>query len=119
MVSVTYKHLEFILRSSSSWLINFVCRILLRVPVRDFSGGLFLFKREILDEVTIIPYGHGEFFIEFIYDAVKKGFKVKEIPYIQSSDSLTNSKSNPNLLRFLYLGFLYFIRIFITLLRRN
>ena len=107
------------IRSSSSWLINFVCRIILRVSIKDFSGGLFLLRRKILDDVNIIPYGHGEFFIEFIYDVIKKGFKVKELPYIQNTDSMTNSKSNPNLLHFCYLGFLYFLRIFITIFRRN
>ena len=40
-------------------------------------------KREILDEVTFLGYGHGEFFLEFVYNVHQKGFKIKEVPYIQ------------------------------------
>ena len=77
-------------------------------------------KREVLREVTFLAYGHGEFFIEFIENANRKGFKIKEIPCTQmEDDDLNESKTAANPIRFLYLGFIYFIRIFTTLIRRN
>ena len=77
-------------------------------------------KRRVLDEVTFLGYGHGEFFLEFLYNVHQKGFKVKEIPYIQKrDDDIPNSTTAPNLIRFFYLGLFYILRIFVTLLRKK
>tara|TARA_B100001123_G_C15302560_1_gene1021561 strand:+ start:715 stop:1428 length:714 start_codon:yes stop_codon:yes gene_type:complete len=108
------------LRSFSSKLFNKICSIILRAPIKDFTSSIFLMKREILDEVTFLGYGHGEFFLEFLYNAHKKGFKIKEIPYIQNKDEdIINSKSASSLVKFFYLGFMYAIRIIATLVRRK
>jgi hypothetical protein len=77
-------------------------------------------KRKVMDEVTFLGYGHGEFFMEFLYNTYKKGFKIKEIPHVQKKDdSLEESKSAPNLLKFFYYGLIYILRVFATLLRRK
>jgi hypothetical protein len=77
-------------------------------------------KRKVLNEVTFIGYGHGDFFFEFLYNAHQKGFKIKEIPYVQKRDeSIEDSKSAPNLFKFFCLGILYVLRIFSTLIRRK
>ena len=108
------------LRSFCSKYFNLLCRAILRTSIRDYTCSIFLMKRKILDEVVFLGYGHGEFFIEFLYNVHKKGFKIKEIPYIQKKDdNSSNSKSSPNLIKFSYLGFLYTLRIFTTLLRRK
>tara|TARA_B100001123_G_C15287608_1_gene1016186 strand:- start:286 stop:999 length:714 start_codon:yes stop_codon:yes gene_type:complete len=107
-------------RAFCSKYFNMLCRIIFRIPVRDFTSSIFLMKRKILDEVTFLGYGHGDFFLEFLYNVHKKNFKIKEIPYIQEKDEDdSNSKSSPNLFRFFYLGFLYVLRIFVTLVRRK
>ena len=50
----------------------------------------------------------------------QKEFKIKEIPYVQKKDDeISNSKSAPNLIRFSWLGFLYILRIFVTLVRKK
>ena len=73
-----------------------------------------------MDEVTFLGYGHGEFFIEFLYNAHKKGFKIKEIPHIQEKDDdQENSKSAPSLLKFIYHGTMYIVRVFSSLMRRK
>ena len=77
-------------------------------------------KRKVLDKVSFIGYGHGDFFIEFLYNAEKNGFRIVETPYIQEKDiDPIKSKSAPNLIKFFYLGFKYIIRVFTTLLRRK
>ena len=79
-----------------------------------------MMKRKVIDEVTFLGYGHGEFFIEFLFNAHKKGFKILEIPFVQENDDdLGMSKSAPNLMKFFYLGLNYFIRVFATIIRRN
>lgn len=108
------------LRSFCSKYFNLFCRLILRTSIKDFTSSIFLMKRKVLDEVTFLGYGHGEFFLEFLYNAYQKGFKIKEIPYVQKQDEdLSGSKSSPNIAKFFYLGFLYVLRIFATLLRRK
>jgi len=108
------------LRALSSKCFNIVCGIILRQPIKDFTSGIFIMKRKVIDEVTFLGYGHGEFFIEFLYNAYKKGFKILEIPFVQEEDDdLGMSKSAPSLIKFLYLGLNYLIRIFTTIIRRN
>jgi len=108
------------IRSFCSKYFNLLCRIILRTSIKDFTSSIFVMKRKILDEVTFLGYGHGEFFLEFLYNVHQKGFKIKEIPYIQKKDSdIENSKSSPNIIKFFYLGLLYILRIFATLIRKK
>ena len=107
-------------RSLCSKYFNLVCRILLGSKIKDYTSGIFLMKRKVLNEVSFLAYGHGEFFIEFIENANRKGFGIKEIPCIQiEDDDLNESKTAKNLFHFIYLGFVYFVRIFTTIIRRN
>ena len=106
------------LRSLTSKIINFLCKILLRIPFNDFTSGIFLMKKKILNEISINSKGHGEYFIEFIYRVYKKKYKIIEVPYIQKEDeNLSKSKSNPNIIYFFYHGLIYFFRIISTALR--
>ena len=103
-----------------SKLINNFCRLILTNNIKDYTSGLHLMKREVLNEVTFLAYGHGEFFIEFIENASRKGFKIKEIPYVQmKDDNLNSSKTAVNYFSFFYLGLIYFMRILKTVIRRN
>ena len=109
-----------LIRALCSKYFNILCRIMLTPTIKDFTSSIFLMKRQIINEVTILGYGHGEFFIEFLHKVHKKGFKIKEIPYIQKKEQdTTNSKSAPNLIKFLYLGFIYVLRIFTSIFRRD
>ena len=111
---------RILLRALSSKYFNFICRTILRTPIKDFTSSIFLMKRKILDEVTFLGYGHGEFFLEFLYNAHKKGFIIKEIPYVQNKDEdIVNSKSASSIVKFFYLGLMYMLRIVATLIRRK
>ena len=76
-------------------------------------------KRHVINEVTFLGYGHGEFFIEFIYKAHKAGNKIVELPYVHPPDIEGMSKTATSILKFCYLGFKYCIRIIQSLFRRN
>jgi len=107
-----------LIRSLSSKYFNILCRFMLRLPVKDLTSGIFLMKRRVIDEVTFLAYGHGEFFIEFVENAYRKGFKIKEIPFLQfTENSYGTSKTAPNLIKFFYHGLTYTIRIFSTIIR--
>ena len=108
------------LRRTCSKFFNLFCRAMLGTPIKDFTSSIFLMKRKVMDEVTFLGYGHGEFFLEFLHNAHKKDFRIKEIPYVQKKDEdLENSKSAPNLIKFFYLGSLYILRVFSTIIRRK
>ena len=102
-----------------SYLLNKFTKFILRSKVNDLSSGIFLMKRNVLNDVVPVAKGHGEFIIEFFYMAEKKGNKIVEIPYIHPADIEGNSKSFPNLPKFLQFGFFYFVRIIQILLRRR
>ena len=90
---------------------NKFSKLILRSKINDLSSGIFLMKREVLNDVVPVAKGHGEFMMEFLYKAEKKGNKIIEIPYIQPIDIEGHSKSFPNIAKFLYLGFFYLVRI--------
>ena len=80
---------------------------------------MFVMKREVL--LTAIPncFGHGEFFVEFVYKALKRGVKIYELPFVHQADLIKRSKTAPNLFHFIYLGFHYIGVIFHARTRRN
>jgi len=106
------------LRTLSSRLINGLARLVLGYGIRDYDSGFVLIRRSVLDSVTIIPRGYGEYFIEFIYDACRKGLRVGELGYYFRDRTVGTSKSMPSLFRFLRTGLNYVVRIFTARLRR-
>jgi len=107
-----------IVRVVSSKMINSLARFILRSKVKDLSSGIFVMKRKVLLDAVPIASGHGEFMVEFFYNAEKKGNKIVEIPYVHPIDIEGNSKSFPNLPRFLLLGFFYLWRLIQVIFRR-
>lgn len=109
-----------LIRVLGSKLINFVCRIILGNKIKDYTSSIFIMKKNVLNETSILGYGHGDFFVEFLYSAIKKNFAIKEIPYIQKKDDEgSNTSTSPNLFRFFILGFFYFVRVLIIRFRRH
>ena len=106
------------IRVLSSRMINSLAKIVLRTKIQDLSSGIFVMKRKVLLDVVPIASGHGEFMVEFLYKAEKKGNKIVEIPYVHPIDIEGNSKSFPNLPRFLLLGFFYLWRLIQAIFRR-
>ena len=105
------------LRSFSSLLLNRLCYLFLSPKVKDYSSGLFIMKREILNKSLPIPIGHGDFFIEFIYSLLKKNVNIFEVPFVQKQEQDSISKTAPNLKTFFFLGINYILRILITKIR--
>lgn len=108
------------MRIISSQIINFICRLILGNEIKDYTSSIFLMKRNTLKYGVPIAYGHGEFFIEFLYKIKKsnKNIKIAELPYIQPPDA-EGSKTTSSLLRFFTLGLSYLIRIIISRFRKN
>jgi len=69
-------------------------RLVLGIPVNDLTGGNKCFRREVLEALdldSVSSAGYG-FQIEMTYRAIKKGFRVKEIPITFADRQLGQSK---------------------------
>ena len=106
------------MRILSSKTINFICRLFLGSGIKDYTSSIFIMKRNVLIHGVPIAYGHGEFFIEFLYKIKKNGMKIYELPYVQPPD-LEGSKTASSIIRFFTLGLSYLIRILIIRFRKN
>ena len=106
------------MRVLSSKVINFICRLILDSEIKDYTSSIFLMRKEVLKYGVPIAYGHGEFFIEFLYKIKKNGMKIFELPYIQTPDA-EGSKTASSIIRFFILGLSYLVRIIITRFRKN
>ena len=107
------------LRVLSSKFINYFCRIILNKKIKDYTSGIFAIKKSFLIDNTPISYGHGEYFIELLYNATKNDYDVLEIPYVQPPDIEGLSKTASSFMRFIKLGFQYIIRIINCKIRPN
>ena len=107
------------LRSFASRFLNWIYRLTLSKEIKDYTSGMFVMKRDVL--LVAIPncFGHGEFFVEFIYKTYKRGVKIYELPFIQPPDLEKRSKTASSLLHFIHLGFHYIGVIFHAHTRRN
>ena len=105
------------LRVITSRIINFICRLILSNKIQDYTSSIFIMNRNCLKTVLPISYGHGEFFIEFLYNGLKKNLKIKEIPFVQPPDQEGISKTASSFYNFFRLGINYLIRIIIIKIR--
>lgn len=64
-----------------SRVFNLYTALLLGFKVRDYTSGFVAVKKEVLSNVSWSREGFGEYFTEFAYKAVKKGYKIKEVGY--------------------------------------
>ena len=106
-------------RILTSKIINKFCRLVLGNKIKDYTGSMFVMKKSCLKHVVPIAYGHGEFFIEFLYKAMKNNLKIKEVPFIQSKDQEELSKTASSIIKFAILGLNYIVRVFLSLIRKN
>jgi dolichol-phosphate mannosyltransferase len=67
-----------------SWGGSFYARILLGVRIRDLTGGFKCFQRRVLETLDLgaIESKGYAFQIETTYRAVKRGFRVQEVPIV-------------------------------------
>lgn len=105
------------LRVISSKFINWFARTLLGGHVKDFDSGFVSIRREVLNYVSLIPFGHGEYFIEFVYDSLKAGLSIHEVGFAFKSRETGKSKSCPSLWVFFKMGMNYIFRVISIRLR--
>ena len=99
------------LRRLTTNILNLVVRTLLGLKIRDTTGGFHAIKREKFEEIEFrYPSTFGEFDMELLYIAAKRGFSIKEIPFSYSFRQEGVSKSSDSLVKFVWYGFRYNLR---------
>ena len=98
-------------RRLPSLIINKMCQIFLSSKIKDYTSAIIYFNKNILQDITLKNTIYANFIIEFIFMNIIKKNLIKEVPFIQSKSTQENSKSAPNILKFLYYGSLYSLTI--------
>jgi dolichol-phosphate mannosyltransferase len=105
-----------------SWLVvllssvmNWFIALVLGRSFKDYTSGFVAARREIFDNGLSIKGDYGEYFIDFIYKARKRGYKIIELPYYCIPRRRGLSKTGSNLWEYLRKGRKY---VYVTLMLR-
>lgn len=98
------------LRVVASRVFNCLARFLLGTKTADLTSGYCLARREIFKDI-ILDGVHGEYFVRFIYQAEKKGLRIKEIPYVYYSRKKGRSKTAGNIFVFMRYCWIYLVEV--------
>ena len=94
-----------------SILINYFAKYLLDPSITDYTTGFVVAKKKVLEDIGL-KGDYGEYCIDFLYRSLKKGYKIKEIPYHCIPREFGESKTAPSLLKYLRRGTGYIKTIF-------
>lgn len=98
------------LRVIASRVFNCLARFLLGTKTADLTSGYCLARREIFKDIMLDGI-HGEYFVRFIYQAEKKGLRIKEIPYVYYSRKKGKSKTAGNIFVFMRYCWIYLCEV--------
>jgi dolichol-phosphate mannosyltransferase len=60
--------------------LNLSLKFLLGLPVTDFTSGFVIARKPLLDQIVWRGH-HGEYFVDFLFQAQRLGARITEIPY--------------------------------------
>jgi dolichol-phosphate mannosyltransferase len=86
-----------------SLVINFFARLLLGGPVRDYTTGFVAARKPVLDQLRLRG-DYGEYCIDFLARAHRKGFRIVEVGYACKPREAGESKTAPSFAGFIRRG---------------
>ena len=100
------------LRVASSRFINLLANVVLNFKVRDYDSGFVATRKEILlQQPLATDAGYGDYCIEFLYKAGKKGYTIAEVPFTFTDRRAGESKTAETLRGLFHFGTLYIKKI--------
>lgn len=99
------------LRARMSRMLNRFASLVLDGRIRDYTSGFAAAKRNVFETAPLPAIGYGDYFIEWAYRCLRRGFCVREVGYIFKERARGLSKTAPDTMTFLLLGFRYFNRV--------
>jgi dolichol-phosphate mannosyltransferase len=94
-----------------SRLLNWTIRFMLNPAFSDYTSGFIAVRRSVLAEINLRG-DYGEYFVDFIYRAIKSGYRVCELPYVAVPRRSGESKTGNNLLQYAKRGSKYLWAVF-------
>ncbi len=104
---IVEKSQDSMLSAVSSFVMNFFIQKLLDTSFKDYTSGFIAIRKSVFDDIKLRG-DYGEYFIDLIYTAIKKGYKVVEIPYILQARKYGESKTGSNFFQLSKRGIKYF-----------
>jgi dolichol-phosphate mannosyltransferase len=92
---IVEKSQDSMLSVVSSFVMNFFIQRLLDPSFKDYTSGFIAVRRKVLEDIKLRG-DYGEYFIDFIYRAIRKGYRVIEVPYILQARKYGESKTGSN-----------------------
>lgn len=92
---IVEKSQDSMLSAVSSFVMNYFIQRLLDTSFKDYTSGFIAARKDVFDDIKLRG-DYGEYFIDLIYNALKKGYKVIEIPYILQARKHGESKTGSN-----------------------
>lgn len=89
-----------------SYFASIYVRMILWIPVKDTTAGFKCYKRNVLESIELdhIKFMGYAFQIEMKYRAVKKGFKIVEVPIMFTDRVLGVSKMSTKIFKEAFIG---------------
>jgi dolichol-phosphate mannosyltransferase len=89
-----------------SYFASIYVRMILWIPVKDTTAGFKCYKRKVLESIELdhIKFMGYAFQIEMKYRAVKKGFKIVEVPIMFTDRVLGVSKMSTKIFKEAFIG---------------
>lgn len=64
-----------------SRMMNYAIQFFLDYSFKDYTSGFVAARRRVFDDICLRG-DYGEYFIDFIFRAIRRGYKIIEIPYV-------------------------------------
>lgn len=91
--------LQMFLSISLNWIIRFV----LQASFADYTSGFIAVRRNVLKDLPLRG-DYGEYFVDFIFRALHKKYRVCELPYVALPRRSGESKTGTNLIQYIRRG---------------
>jgi len=93
-----------------SFVLNKICQNVISKNFTDYTSGFICIKKETISEINISGY-YGDYFIDLIFELLKRKKKIRELPYIEKDRASGFSKTTTNKFNLLIKCYFYFIGI--------
>jgi dolichol-phosphate mannosyltransferase len=79
--------------------LNVFAQVVLSISIKDLTSGFVAVRKEVFKNIKL-EGNYGEYCIRFLYEAFKRGYKIKELPYVFTDRTDGKSKSEESFFSF-------------------
>ncbi len=93
-----------------SWMLNVFTWVMLDRRFKDYTSGFIAIKRAVLQDIRLRG-DYGEYFIDLIMRAIKRGYRFIEIPFVNKPRLYGQSKTGANIVQYVRRGVKYLVAV--------